>query len=103
MLSSEIDMMPYMPLSLECPPTMLQILEILLFLVPGRHHHHHGWGYSSNYDCRSASEIDTEFRIFGYILGWFILAAVIVLALYAFVPNFHIPLVEKYLPVSVGN
>lgn len=81
---------------------MFSILDILFFFLPGRHHHH-GWGYSSSYDCRSASQIDSDFRIFGIVLGWVILAVVVILALYAFVPNFHIPLVERYLPVSVGN
>ncbi len=80
---------------------MFSILDILFFFLPGRHHNH-GWGYSS-YDCRSANEVDSDFRMFGFILGWLILAVVVVLALYAFVPNFHLPLVERYLPISVGS
>jgi hypothetical protein len=32
-----------------------------------------------------------------------VLSAVVVLALYAFVPNFHIPLVERLLLLSIGN
>ncbi|HIA50542.1 MAG TPA: hypothetical protein EYN91_00380 [Candidatus Melainabacteria bacterium] len=80
---------------------MFSILDILFFFLPGRHSHH-GWGYS-NYDCRSASQVDSDFRAFGFILNWVILAAVVILALYVSVPNFHIPLVERYLPVSIGN
>ena len=32
-----------------------------------------------------------------------VLSVVVILALYAFVPNFHIPLVERLLLLSIGN
>lgn len=77
---------------------MFSLLDVLFFFLPGRSHHHK-YGIGEDFGCvASPEETDDQFRFFSFLFGLLLVVATLVALCYFFVPNFHIPLLERLLP-----